>query len=172
MDTEARIVPCLWFDTGCEEAIDYYIATFAEAPHRRGDSRVVSIARYEADSNVPGAAELAGKVLTAIFELDGHRFMALDGGPIFKFTPAVSFTVDCIDQADVDHFWERLSAVPEAEQCGWCTDRWGVSWQIVPRLLGELLSSPDRVKAKAAMDAMLEMKKLDVAELQRAYDAG
>lgn len=172
MDIVQRIVPSLWFGRDCEEAIEYYVAAFNSAPRPRGVSRVVSIERYEKDMEVPGAEQMEGRVLTAIFELDGQRFMALDGGPVFTFNEAVSFYVECEDQAEVDHFWSLLSAVPEAEQCGWAKDRFGLSWQIVPRLLGELLSSPDRARARAAMNAMLKMKKLVIADLQKAYDEG
>lgn len=172
MSSARRIVPSLWFDRDTEEAVGFYVSVFQSAPHPRGESRIVSIARYEKGMQVPGAEEMEGKVLTAIFELDGQRFMALDGGPIFTFNEAVSFYVECDDQAEVDHFWGLLSAVPEAEQCGWLKDRFGLSWQIVPKRMGELLSSPDRSKALAATNAMLRMKKIDIAELERAYDAG
>lgn len=170
MSDSQKIVPSLWFDRDTEEAITHYIETFNTSPHKREESRIVSIQRYEKGMEVPGAEEMEGQVLTAIFELDGQRFMALDGGPIFKFNEAVSFHVECEDQAEVDHFWDRLSAVPEAEQCGWLKDRFGLSWQIVPRQMGELLSSPDRKRALAATNAMLKMKKLVIADLQRAYD--
>ena len=170
MSISPRIVPCLWFDRDAEEAIETYISVFNEAPRPRGESKVVSITRYEPGMEVPGAEEMQGQVLTAIFELDGQRFMALDGGPIFRFNEAVSFYVECEDQAEVDYFWERLSAVPEAEQCGWLKDRYGLSWQIVPRQLGELLGSPDRRRALAATNAMLKMKRIVISELQRAFD--
>jgi len=172
MDNVQKIVPSLWFDTQTEEAITYYISAFNEAPHARGSSRIVSITRYEKGMEVPGAEELEGKIITAIFELDGQRFMALDGGPIFQFNEAVSFYVECEDQAEVDHFWERLSAVPEAEQRGWVKDKFGLSWQIVPKRLGELMESPDRKKALAVTNAMLKMKKLVIADLERAYEQG
>jgi predicted 3-demethylubiquinone-9 3-methyltransferase (glyoxalase superfamily) len=165
-----KIVPSLWFDTQTEEAVDFYISLFNGSPHKTGDSRMISIARYEEGMEVPGAEAMVGKVLTAIFELNGQRFMALDGGPIFKFNEAVSFYVECEDQAEVDYFWERLSAVPESEQCGWLKDRFGLSWQIVPKQLGELLGAPDKKKSLAAMNAMLKMKKLVIADLQKAYD--
>jgi predicted 3-demethylubiquinone-9 3-methyltransferase (glyoxalase superfamily) len=170
-DTQ-KLIPSLWFDMDTEEAVNYYISVFDGSPHPRGDSRMVSIQRYEEGMEVPGGESMTGKVLTAIFELDGQRFMALDGGPLFKFNEAISFYVECADQAEVDHFWEKLSAVPEAEQCGWLKDRFGLSWQIVPKQLGELLSDPDHEKALAATNAMLQMKKIDVAELQRAFDEG
>jgi len=165
-----KIVPSLWFDRDTEEAIGFYVALFNGSPHARGDSRIVSVSRYEAGMQVPGAEEMLGKVITAIFELDGQRFMALDGGPIFTFTEAVSFYVECEDQDEVDYFWTRLSAVPEAEQCGWLKDRFGLSWQIVPRQMGELLSAPDKKKALAAMNAMLKMKRIVIADLQKAFD--
>jgi predicted 3-demethylubiquinone-9 3-methyltransferase (glyoxalase superfamily) len=170
MAENTRIVPSLWFDQDTEEAISYYIETFNSAPHKRAESRIVSIQRYEEGMEVPGAEQMLGKVLTAIFELDGQRFMALDGGPIFSFTEAVSFHIECEDQAEVDHFWDRLSAVPEAEQCGWVKDRWGLSWQIVPKQLGEYLGSPDRRRALAATNAMLKMKKIVIADIQKAFD--
>lgn len=170
MSETQKIVPSLWFDHETEEAIGYYIAAFNGSPHKRQESRIVSIDRYEKGMEVPGGEELEGKVLTAIFELDGQRFMALDGGPIFKFNEAVSFYVECEDQAEVDYFWELFSAVPEAEQCGWVKDKFGLSWQIVPRQLGELLASSDRTKALATMNAMLKMKKLVIDDLQKAFD--
>jgi len=170
MNDTPKIVPSLWFDTSTEEAIDFYIATFNSSPHKRQESRLISLQRYEEGMEVPGAGQRLGKVLTASFELDGQRFMALDGGPIFKFNESVSFYVECEDQAEVDHFWGLLSAVPESEQCGWLKDKFGLSWQIVPRQMGELFSSPDRKKALAAVNAMLKMKKLVIADLQKAFD--
>lgn len=163
-----KIVPSLWFDKECEEAIHFYIDTFNSAPHSNANSRIVTIERYPEDVQVGPMANMGGKVLTAIFELAGQRFMALDGGPIFKFTEAVSFYVECADQAEVDHFWYALSASPENEQCGWLKDKYGLSWQIVPKQLGELLSSPDRAKAGRVMQAMLQMKKIVVADLENA----
>ncbi len=169
MSDMQKIVPSLWFDQDTEEAIDFYVSVFNSSPHARRESRIISIARYEKGLEAPGAEEMEGKVLTAIFELDGQRFMALDGGPIFKFNEAVSFYVECEDQAEVDHFWERLSAVPESEQCGWLKDRFGLSWQIVPKRLGELMSDPNRVKALAAANAMLKMKKIVIADAEKAF---
>jgi len=115
---------------------------------------------------------MMGKVLTAIFELNGQRFIALDGGPVFKFNEAVSFYVECEDQAEVDYFWNQLSAVPESEQCGWLKDKFGLSWQIIPKQMGELLGAPHRKKALAATNAMLKMKKIVIADLQKAFDEG
>jgi len=170
MSDTQKIVPSLWFDRNTEEAIDFYIAVFNASPRKRRESRLVSLTRYELGMEVPGGEEMEGQVLTAVFELDGQRFMALDGGPIFKFNEAVSFYVECEDQAEVDHFWEHLSAVPEAEQCGWLKDRFGLSWQIVPRHLEELLTHSDRKKALAATNAMLKMKKIVIGDVQRAFD--
>jgi predicted 3-demethylubiquinone-9 3-methyltransferase (glyoxalase superfamily) len=170
MNEIQKIVPSLWFDTETEEAINFYVSIFNGAPHKRRDSRIISIARYEKGMEVPGADQMEGKVITAIFELNGQRFMALDGGPIFKFNEAVSFYVECEDQAEVDYFWKKLSAVPESEQCGWLKDKFGLSWQITPKQLGELLDSPNRKKALAATNAMLQMKKIVIADLQKAFD--
>lgn len=170
MNVTQAIVPSLWFDMDTEEAVNRYVAIFNGAPHSRHNSRIISIARYEKGMDAPGADQMEGKVLTAIFELNGQRFMALDGGPVFKFNEAVSFYVECADQEEVDYFWQNLSAVPEAEQCGWLKDKFGLSWQIIPRQLGELLGSPDKPKALAATNAMLKMKKIVIADLQRAYD--
>ena len=164
------IVPSLWFDTETEEAINFYIAVFNGAPHKRRDSRIISLMRYEKGMEVPGAEHMEGKVITAIFELNGQRFMALDGGPLFKFNEAISFYVECEDQDEVDYFWTKLSAVPEAEQCGWLKDRFGLSWQISPKQLADFLGSPNRKKALAATNAMLKMKKIVIADLQTAFD--
>lgn len=164
-----KIVPCLWFDQNCEEAVNFYVDVFNGSPNERAESRIVSMLRYEQGMEAPGTEQMLDKVLTAVFELAGQRFMALDGGPVFRFTEAVSLDVECDDQAEVDYFWEQLSAVPEAEQCGWIKDRFGLSWQIVPKRLGELLASDDRAKAIATLNAMLPMKKLYIAELERAY---
>ena len=167
-DIRQQIVPCLWFDNNCEEAVKYYVDTFNGSPHKPAGSAIISIARYEKGMETPGINEMEGKVLTAIFELAGQRFMALDGGPIFKFNEANSFFVECEDQAEVDYFWGKLSAVPESEQCGWLKDKFGLSWQIVPKRLIELLSDPDKEKSLRVLNAMLEMKKLNISELERA----
>jgi len=170
MKNTQKLTPSLWFDKETEEAVGFYISVFSGSPHRSGDSKIISITRYESGMEVPGADSMVGKVLTAIFELNGQRFMALDGGPIFQFNEAISFYVECEDQAEVDYFWKRLSAVPESEQCGWIKDKFGLSWQIIPSQMGELLTSPNRVKALAATNAMLKMKKIVIADLQKAFD--
>ena len=171
MASSPKIVPCLWFDTDTEEAIDFYISVFNGSPHKRSESRILTIQRYEEGMQVPGADTMQGKILTAIFELDGQRFLALDGGPAFSFSEAVSFYVECEDQEEVDYFWDALSAVPEAEACGWLKDRFGLSWQIVPSVLPELLQGEDTEKAQRVMAAMLGMRKLDIAELEAAAAA-
>ena len=165
-----KIVPSLWFDTQCEEAMNYYVDTFNGAPYKKEASKIISITRYEKGMEAPGAEQMLGKVITGIFELAGQRYMALDGGPTFNFTEAISFYVECVDQKEVDYFWDKLSAVPEAEQCGWCKDKFGLSWQIVPRQLGELMGDPDPERSGRVMQAMLKMKKIIVADLQSAHE--
>ncbi|HUP26169.1 MAG TPA: VOC family protein [Candidatus Limnocylindrales bacterium] len=157
-----KITPFLWFDNNAEEAVNFYVSVFK-------DSKIISITRYP-DGPLEGPMKgFEGKVLTAVFELNGQRFMALDGGPIFKFTEATSFYVECEDQDEVDYYWDKLSAVPESEQCGWLKDKFGLSWQIIPKALGELMGDPDPEKANRVMQAMLKMKKIDIASLQQAY---
>ena len=151
-----KISPFLWFDTQAEEAAKFYVSLF-------DNSRIVSTARYgEAGPGAPGT------VMTVEFELEGVSFIALNGGPQFHFTEAVSFSVDCESQAEVDKFWDALSDGGEPGPCGWIKDRFGLSWQINPRILGQLLSDPDRAKAKRVMEAMLTMKKIVIADLERA----
>ena len=158
-----RIRPCLWFDDQAEAAAALYTSVFP-------NSRVVKVARYgEAGVEVHGRP--AGSVMTVDFELDGQPFTALNGGPHFQFSPAVSFEVHCDTQAEIDHYWERLSAGgdPRAQQCGWLADRFGVSWQVVPRALLAMVSGRPDARAERAFAAMMGMKKLDIAELERAY---
>ncbi len=149
-----KITPFLWFDKNCEEAVNYYTSVFK-------NSKIISISRYPDDQQVGPEPNMQGKVLTAIFELDGTRFMALDGGPAFKFNEAVSFFVSCEDQAEIDYFWEKLSHTPEAEMCGWCKDKFGVSWQIVPAKMGEIFE-----QNPGAMQKMLQMKKIIIEDLK------
>jgi predicted 3-demethylubiquinone-9 3-methyltransferase (glyoxalase superfamily) len=153
----SKITPCLWFDGDAEEAASFYASLFP-------DSRVESVMRAPGDT--PSGPE--GSVLVVQFTLAGQRFTGLNGGPQFAFTPAVSFVIDCEDQDEVDRYWEALSADEAAEQCGWVRDRFGVSWQIIPRALPELLADPDPEAARRVLEAMLEMKKIDVAGLERA----
>ncbi len=140
-----KITPFLWFDKECEEAINFYVTLFNKNPSSANPSKIVSIQRYPEGQQIGPVKNMEGKVLTAIFELEGQRFMALDGGPLYKFNESVSFYVECETQEEVDYFWDKLSAVPQAEQCGWLKDRFGLSWQIIPKQLGEYLSDPDRV---------------------------
>jgi predicted 3-demethylubiquinone-9 3-methyltransferase (glyoxalase superfamily) len=160
-----KIIPFLWFDTQAEEAITFYTSIFK-------DSKIVSITRYPEGATDGPMKGMGGKVLTAVFELEGQRFMALDGGPVFKPSGAVSFYIECDGQEDVDYYWNRLSegGSPEAQQCGWLMDKYGFSWQVIPKQLPELLTSSDKEKAGRAMQAMLQMKKIDIAGLQKAYD--
>lgn len=145
-----------------EEAMNYYVSVFKSAKINRID--------YYPDESLDEHFEgMSGKVINGEFELNGQKFICLDGGPVFSFNEAVSFTIDCEDQAEVDYYWEKLSAVPESEQCGWCKDKFGISWQIIPKRLNELLSDPDKEKANRAMQAMMKMHKLDVAELELAF---
>ena len=158
------ITPCLWFDDQAEEAATFYTGIFKR-------SKIGRVARYgEAGREVHGKAP--GTVMTVAFELNGQPFTALNGGPVFKFNEAISFQVLCQTQKEVDHYWERLSSGGDegAQQCGWLKDKYGVSWQIVPTVLIEMMSDPDPDRAGRAMQAMLGMKKIDIAALQRAYD--
>ena len=153
-----RITPYLWFDHQAEAAADFYVDVFE-------DSRVLEVTRYL--ENSPGPA---GSVVTVRMDLDGLEVTALNGGPVFTITPAVSLVVTCETQEEIDRLWERLTDGGEEVQCGWLTDRFGVSWQIVPAGLDAMLNSPDRAAAQRANDAMLKMIKLDIAELRRAFE--
>lgn len=152
-----KITPFLWFDNQAEEAAKFYTAIFK-------NSKIVDLARY-GDAG-PGPK---GAVMTVAFQIDGQEFIALNGGPQFKFTEAVSFVVNCKTQEEVDYFWDKLSAGGEIQMCGWLKDKFGLSWQIVPTVLGELMSDLDPVKSQRVMQAMLQMQKIDIAKLQQAY---
>jgi predicted 3-demethylubiquinone-9 3-methyltransferase (glyoxalase superfamily) len=161
-----KITPFLWFDKQAEEAMNFYVSVFKESPNKDGlDSKIDTLVRYPGGYTEGPMADMEGKVLTGIFRLAGQKFMCLDGGPIFKFNEAISLYVECADQKEIDYFWEKLSAVPESEQCGWLKDKYGVSWQIIPKNMGELM------KTKAQVDAMLKMKKINIKALQEAYKA-
>jgi predicted 3-demethylubiquinone-9 3-methyltransferase (glyoxalase superfamily) len=151
-----KITPFLWFDTQAEEAAKFYTSIFP-------NSRIVTVARYGEAG--PGPRD---SVMTVVFELDGERMIALNGGPQFKFTEAISLSVDCNTQEEVDHYWTRLSQGGQESMCGWLKDKYGLSWQVNPTILGELLADPDPKKAKRVMEAMLKMKKIDIAALKRA----
>lgn len=165
-----KITPCLWFENNAEEAMNFYVDVFNGAPYKTQESKVVSIYRYEDGMQTPGIEKMVGKVLTGIFDLNGQRLICLDGGPVFKFNEAISLQIECEDQAEVDYFWEKLSAVSESEVCGWLKDKFGLSWQITPKRMIELLGSTDRKKAQAAVNALLKMQKINVAELEKAYE--
>jgi predicted 3-demethylubiquinone-9 3-methyltransferase (glyoxalase superfamily) len=157
-----KIMPCLWFDDRAEEAVAFYVSLF-------NNSRITGVTHYG-----PAAAEAAnrpeGSVLTITFQLEGQDFMALNGGPVFTFSPAISLFVNCQTQEEIDDLWERLSAGGSTNQCGWLQDRFGVSWQIVPASMGEMLLDEDTDKTERVMKAMLPMKKLDKSVLEQAYE--
>lgn len=159
-----RITPCLWFDDNAEEAANFYTSVFK-------NSKIKNISRYgEAGAAVSGRPK--GSVLTVAFELDGQEFTALNGGPMFTFNEAISLQVNCETQAEVDYYWENLSAGGDekAQQCGWLKDKFGVSWQIVPTVVSKMMSDPDPAKSERVMKALLPMKKLDLQGLQQAYE--
>ena len=155
-----RISVCLWFDHRAEEAVNFYVSIFK-------NSRIGSVARYD-DEGAKASGRPTGSVMTVAFELDGQAFVALNGGPLFKFTEAMSLVVNCETQNEVDHFWEKLSAGGQEVQCGWLKDRFGVSWQIVPTVLPDMLRDKDSEKAKRVMTAMLKMKKISIEGLKKA----
>lgn len=152
-----KITPYLWFNNNAEEAMNFYVSIFK-------NSRITSITRLP-----EGAPGQAGTLMTGTFELDGQEFMALNGGPQFQFTEAISFFVNCETQEEVDRLWEQLSEGGEIQMCGWLKDKFGLSWQIIPSVLGELFNDKDPEKAKRVMEAMLQMKKIDIARLKAAY---
>lgn len=154
-----RITPFLWFDSDAEEAVQLYTSVFP-------NSRILGMARYGKEG-AQGAGRPEGSVMTVEFELDGQVFTAINGGPHFKFTEAISLVVNCDSQAEIDHYWDHLSkgGDAQAQQCGWLKDRFGLSWQVVPRLLAELMTGPDKSRAGRVMGAMLKMKKLDLEAL-------
>ena len=157
-----RISPMLWFDDQAEQAAAFYTSIFK-------NSKVVSTTRYTKEAE-QAAGRPEGSVMTVVFQLDGQEFTALNGGPHFKFNEAISLVVSCKDQTEIDHYWNRLSegGDPRAQQCGWLKDQFGVSWQVVPTILTELLTGSDPEKGRRAMAAVLKMKKIDVAEVERA----
>jgi predicted 3-demethylubiquinone-9 3-methyltransferase (glyoxalase superfamily) len=158
-----KITPFLWFDNNAEEAVNLYVSFFK-------NSKVGKVTRYN-EASAKAAGRPKGSVMTAEFQLEGQNFVAINGGPHFKFTEAISFVVDCGTQEEVDYFWEKLTADGGQEsQCSWLKDKYGLSWQIVPRVLIEMLNDKDAQKAQRVMEAMLQMKKIDIATLKRAYD--
>ncbi len=155
---QSNITPFLWFNGNVEEAINFYISIFK-------NSKIISAHHLPGD--VPGKK---GKVFTATIELDGQKFMALDGGPQFKFSPAVSFFVDCTTQKEVDDLWDKLSEGGKPNRCGWIDDKFGITWQIVPKALGELMYDKDPAKSKRVMEAMMKMGKIEIHKLEEAYN--
>jgi predicted 3-demethylubiquinone-9 3-methyltransferase (glyoxalase superfamily) len=153
-----KIVPFLWFNNQADEAVDFYVSVFK-------NSKKGTVTRYGEGAPLP-----AGTVMTVSFNLDGQEFAALNGGPLFAFSPAISFYVKCADQEEIDELWNRLSEGGEEQQCGWLKDKYGVTWQIVPPVLIELLQDKDAKKAKRVLNAMLQMKKIDIATLKRAHE--
>ena len=151
-----KISPFLWFDSHAEEAANFYVSIFK-------DSKILKIARYGEAGPGP-----AGSVMVVNFQIEGQDFIALNGGPLFKFTEAISFVINCQTQEEVDHYWNKLTAGGQESQCGWLKDKYGLSWQVTPTILGELLADKDQKKAQRVMQAMLQMKKIDIAALKRA----
>jgi predicted 3-demethylubiquinone-9 3-methyltransferase (glyoxalase superfamily) len=157
-----KITPFLWFNNQAEEAVSFYASIFKNA-------KVHNETRYGKEgAEVSGRAQ--GSVMTISFELFGQQFIALNGGPMFNFTPAISFIVNCETQEEVDHYWEKLSAGGEKSRCGWLKDKYGISWQIVPTVLGQLLNDKDPEKSKRVMQTMLQMDKIDIARLRQAHE--
>jgi predicted 3-demethylubiquinone-9 3-methyltransferase (glyoxalase superfamily) len=152
-----KIVPYIWFNDQAEEAVNFYTSIFK-------DSKIGDVSRYTDD-----ASGQVGNVMTMTFQLNGQDFMALNGGPAFSFTPAISLFVNCESQEEVDHLWEKLSAGGEVEQCGWLKDKFGISWQIIPTVLGEMMADKDPEKLGRVMQAMLQMTKIDISLLKKAY---
>lgn len=156
---QQQITPFLWFDDDAEEAVRHYTSIFP-------DSKVVTVSRYS-----DAGPRQEGTVMVVAFELNGQRFLALNGGPAHSFTEAVSFAISCETQEEIDHYWERLSDGGEEGPCGWLKDRFGLSWQVVPAQMGELIGGPDREASRRAMEAMMGMRKLDIAALREAREA-
>ena len=152
-----KITPCLWFDTQAEEAAKFYTSIFE-------NSKMGAVTRYGPEGPMP-----EGTVMTVLFELDGQEYMGLNGGPIFKFTEAISLMVECADQKEVDHFWSKLLEGGAPQACGWLKDKYGLSWQIVPKVLGRMLQDKDQARTNRVMHAVMQMVKLDVAKLEAAY---
>lgn len=157
-----KITPHLWFDTQAEEAANFYVSVFK-------DAKLGAVSRYsQAGQEIHKMP--VGSVMTVQFEIEGQTFLALNGGPIFHFNESISFMVNCETQEEIDYYWDKLSAVPEAEQCGWLKDKFGVSWQVVPTGMAEMLSDPDSDKTQRAMAAFMQMKKIDIEQLKQAYN--
>lgn len=157
-----KIIPNLWFKGNAKEAVDFYVSVFP-------DGKVTETSFYPTEGLADFQKSFAGKELTVNYELHGQSFTAINAGPEFTFSPAISLSVSCKDQAEIDYFWEKLSAVPEAEQCGWIQDKYGLSWQIVPANIGELMVNSDGTSNSKAFQALMQMKKIIIAELEQAH---
>lgn len=166
MATMQKLTSCLWFDSEAEEAAKFYTSVFRNS--------MIGRTAYYGKEGQEQHQQQPGSVMTVEFQLDGHKFLALNGGPVFKFSEAVSFIINCKDQAEVDYYWEKLTAGgdPRSQQCGWLKDKYGLSWQVVPVILEEMVASEDKAKSGRVMEALMKMKKLDVAELERAFNGG
>lgn len=164
MATLQRFTPCLWFDNQAEEAAKFYTSVFK-------NSKIGRIAYYGKEGQ-EAHRQKPGSVMTVEFELDGHKFLGLNGGSIFKFSEAISFIINCKDQAEIDYYWEKLTAGgdPKAQQCGWLKDKYGLSWQVAPTILEQWAASEDKVKSGRMMLALMQMKKLDIAQLEKAFN--
>ncbi|HEX5395441.1 MAG TPA: VOC family protein [Candidatus Saccharimonadales bacterium] len=158
-----KVVPFLWFDKNAEEAMNFYVDIFNGSPGKSADSKIISIKRYEKGINAPGMPEMEGKVLTGVFVLNGQKFMALDGGPVFKFNESISLYVECENQAEIDYFWQKLQDGGGKENvCGWLYDKYGLAWQVHPKNMSELTKSTQQ------FNEMLKMKKIIIADLEKA----
>lgn len=156
-----KITPNLWFDGNARQATEFYVSVFP-------DSAITATTYYPTEGLADFQQPLAGKELTVEFRLAGQSFVAINAGPEFHFSEAVSFSIACKDQAEIDYFWDKLSTVPESEQCGWCKDQFGLSWQVVPENVDELMTGPDGSHSPAPFQALMQMKKIDIAELEKA----
>jgi predicted 3-demethylubiquinone-9 3-methyltransferase (glyoxalase superfamily) len=163
MRMSARLTPCLWFDSDAEEAANFYVSVFK-------NSKIGKVSRYGKEGHEVHGRK-AGTVMTVEFEIEGHKFLALNGGPHFKFNEAVSFQIHCQSQEEVDYFWSKLAEGGKESQCGWLKDKFGLSWQVVPDVLSQLLTDKNAEKAGRVMESMLRMKKIDIAALQQAHAA-
>jgi len=157
-----KITPFLWFDSQAEEAAEFYTSVFK-------NSKITNVTRYD-EAGAKASGMPSGSAMTVAFDIENQPFTALNGGPMFKFNESISFVVHCASQEEVDYYWEKLSAHHESEQCGWLKDKFGLSWQIFPDIMGEMLSDSDPDKAGRVMQAMLQMKKIDIGKLKQAYD--
>jgi|SRR5581483_1578160 len=159
-----KITPFLWFDNKAEEAMNFYISVFNGSPAKKAESKIVDIMYYPEKTDEEHLKNMQGKVLTGVFELEGQRFMCLDGGPVFKPSAAISFLVECENQQEIDYFWEKLTEGGDSnnQQCGWLSDKYGFAWQIIPKNMGDL------IKNEKAMHEMMQMKKIDIATLEKA----